>query len=54
METFVGMVVELLEQPDKSIKIHLNNYVKDVVAKYAEYIKKAQEGANLSRCCIQA
>ncbi len=23
-----------------SIKIHLDNYVKDVVAEYAEYIKK--------------
>ena len=38
METFLGMVVELL---DKSIKIHLDSYVKDVVAEYAEYIKKA-------------
>ncbi len=37
METFLGMVVE---QSDKSIKIHLDNYVKDVVAEYAEYIKK--------------
>jgi hypothetical protein len=31
METFLG----------KSIKIHLDNYVKDVVAEYAKYIKKA-------------
>ncbi len=38
METFLGMIVE---QSDKSIKIHLDNYVKDVVAEYAEYIKKA-------------
>ena len=38
METFLGMVVE---QSSKSIKIHLDNYVKDVVAKFAEYIKKA-------------
>ena len=38
METFLGMVVE---QSSKSIKIHLDNYVKDVVAEYAEYIKKA-------------
>jgi hypothetical protein len=38
METFLGMVVE---QSDKSIKIHLDNYVKDVVVEYAEYIKKA-------------
>ncbi len=29
METFLGMVVE---QDDKSIKIHLNNYVKQVIA----------------------
>ena len=33
METFLGMVVE---QSGKSIKIHLDNYVKDVVAEYAE------------------
>ena len=38
VETFLGMVVE---QSDKSIKIHLDNYVKDVVAEYAEYIKKS-------------
>ncbi len=38
IETFLGMVVE---QSDKSIKIHLDNYVKDVIAEYAEYIKKA-------------
>jgi hypothetical protein len=38
METFLGMVVE---QSDKLMKIHLDNYVKDVVAEYAEYIKKA-------------
>ena len=30
-ETFLGMVVE---QDDKSIKIHLDNYVKEVIAKY--------------------
>ncbi len=29
METFLGMVVE---QDDKSIKIHLDNYVKEVIA----------------------
>ena len=29
METFLGMAVEL---KDKSIKIHLDNYVKDVLA----------------------
>ena len=38
METFPGMVVE---QSGKSIKIHLDNYVKDVVAEYAAFIKKA-------------
>ena len=38
METFLGMVVE---QSGKSIKIHLDDYVKDVVAEYGEYIKKA-------------
>ncbi len=38
METFLGIVVE---QSNKSIKIHLYNYVKDVVAEYAKYIKKA-------------
>ena len=38
METFLGMVVE---QSSKSIKIHLDNYVKDVVAEYAAHIKKA-------------
>ena len=38
MKTFLGMVVE---QSSKSIKIHLDNHVRDVVAEYAEYIKKA-------------
>ena len=32
METFLGMVVE---QSGNSIRIHLDNYVKDVVAEYA-------------------
>ena len=32
MKTFLGMV----EQSSKSIKIHLDNYVKDVVAEYAD------------------
>ena len=32
METFLGMIVE---QSGKSIKIHLDHYVKDVVAEYA-------------------
>jgi hypothetical protein len=38
IETFLCMVVE---QSDRLIKIHLDNYVKDVVAEYAEYIKNA-------------
>ena len=38
MVTFLGMVVE---QKDKSIKIHPDNYVKDVVAEYSKYIKKS-------------
>ena len=38
METFLGMAVE---QKDKSIKIHLDNYVKDVLTEYSAYIKKS-------------
>jgi hypothetical protein len=38
METFLGMVVG---QDDKSIKIHLDNYVKEVIAKNWDYIKKS-------------
>ncbi len=38
METFLGMVVE---QDDKSIKIHLDNYVKEVIPEYSDYIKKS-------------
>ncbi len=38
MEKFLGMVVE---QDDKSIKIHLDNYVKGVIAEYLDYIKKS-------------
>ena len=38
METFLGMVVE---EDDKSIKIHLDNYVKEVIAEYWGYIKKS-------------
>ena len=34
----LGMVVE---QNDKSIKIHLDIYVKDVVVEYSEYIQKS-------------
>ncbi len=37
METFLGMVVE---QEDKCIKIHLDNYVKEVISEYSGYIKK--------------
>ena len=36
METFLGMAVE---QKDKSIKIHLDNYIKDVLSQYSAYIK---------------
>jgi hypothetical protein len=38
METFLGMVVE---QEDKSIKIHLDNHVKEVTTEYSTYIKKS-------------
>ena len=38
MEIFLGIV---LEQDDKSIKIHLDNYVKEVIAEYSGYIKKS-------------
>ena len=38
METFLGMAVE---QKDKSIKIHLDNYIKDVLTEYSAYIKKS-------------
>ncbi len=34
MKTFLGMQVE---QPARSIKVHLNHYIKEVVAEYAEY-----------------
>ena len=37
-ETLLGTAVE---QNDKSIKIHLDNYVNDVVAEYTGYIKKS-------------
>jgi hypothetical protein len=37
METFLGM----LEQTARSINIHLDHYVKEVLAGYAEYIRKA-------------
>ncbi len=38
MKTFLGMQVE---QSARSIKIHLDHYIKEVVAGYAEYIRKA-------------
>ncbi len=38
METFMGMVVE---QEDKCIKIHPDNYVKEVITEYSGYIKKS-------------
>ena len=38
METFLGMAVE---HKDRSIKIHLDNYIKEVLAKYSGYIKKS-------------
>jgi hypothetical protein len=37
METFLCMVVE---QKDKCIKIHVDKYVKEVIAEYTGYIKK--------------
>ena len=38
METFLGMAVE---QKGKSIKIHLHNYIKDVLTEYSAYFKKS-------------
>ncbi len=38
MERFLGMVTE---QDDKCIKIHLDNYVKGVIAEYSGCIKKS-------------
>ena len=38
METFLCMVVE---QKGKPIKIHLDNYVKEVLAEYVDYIKRS-------------
>ena len=38
MKTFLGVQVE---QSARSIKIHLDHYIKEVVAGYAEYIRKA-------------
>ena len=39
METFLGMAVQ---QKDKSIRMHLDNYIKDVLTEYSDYIKTAQ------------
>ncbi len=39
METFLKMVVK---QTDKSNKIHLEIHVKEVAAKYSDYIKGTQ------------
>ena len=36
MEIFLGMAVE---QKSKSINIHLDNYIKDVLNDYSAYIK---------------
>ncbi len=38
MKTFLGMQVE---QTAQSIKIHLDHYIKEVLACYVEYIRKA-------------
>ena len=38
MKTFLGMTVE---QKGKPIKIHLDNYIKDVLAEYSAYIEKS-------------
>ena len=38
MKTFLGIV---LEQEDKCIEIQLDNYVKEVIAEYSDYIKKS-------------
>ncbi len=38
MKTFLGTQVE---QTARSIKIHLDHYIKEVLAGYAEYIRKA-------------
>ena len=38
MEIFLGMAVE---QEGMSIKIHLDNYIKDVLTEYSSYIKKS-------------
>ena len=47
METFLGMAIE---QNGKSIKIHLDNYIKDVLTEYSSYIKKSLTGrARLQR-----
>ncbi len=40
MEAFLGMVVE---QENICIKIHLDNYVKEVITEYWDYIKNHYE-----------
>jgi hypothetical protein len=44
MKTFLGMQVE---QTARSIKIHLNHYIKEVLAGYAEYIRNAIRPKNV-------
>jgi hypothetical protein len=54
MQTFLGMRVE---QTAQFIKIHLDHCIMEVVAGYAEYIRKAkstQESPGHSKCRPQA
>jgi hypothetical protein len=53
MKTFLGMQ---MEQTTRLIKIHVDHYIKEVVAEYVEYIKKAktQESPDSSECRPQA
>ena len=52
METFLGMAVE---QKGKSIKIHLDNFIKDVLTEYSAYqeIVKTYEGTDISGRSLQ-
>ena len=50
METFLGMAVE---QNGKSIKIHLDTYIKDVLTEYSAYIKKSLRPKKISGRSIQ-
>jgi hypothetical protein len=45
MKTFLGMQVD---QTARSIKIYLDHYIKEVVAEYAEYIRKATRPKKVS------